>query len=46
MVYIIDEHLFPCGHVGAEYTPLALCERFDFASWQVDEELVFSSAAV
>ena len=46
MFYIIGEHRLPCVHVGVEYTPLALCEGSYFASWKVEEELVFSGAFV
>ena len=46
MVYSIDEYRFPCGHVGVEETPLAFCERSDFAYRKVDKELVSSGAVV
>ena len=46
MIYSIDEHRFPCIHVGVEETPLALCKISDFASWQVDEEIVSPGAVV
>ena len=46
MFYIIDKHCFPCGHVGVEETPFALCEGSGFFPWQVDEELFFSGDVV
>ena len=46
MIYSIDEHRFPCSHIGVEETPLSLCKISDSAYWQVDEELVFYGAVV
>ena len=43
---VLTKHRFPCGHIGVEETPFALCEGSDFSPWQVDNELVFSGAVV